>query len=189
VTAHLERLPVPEGIQGRWCPLCHQTSRRFRRCGEARMRLDAECAHCGALERHRLLWLFFHRRTDLFDGGQKSFLHVGPEHCLKEPLKQALGNGYSPAHLETSITAGGKDLSLPTADRSFDAVCCGDVLEQVHDDQRALNEFHRVLKDDGWLTLMVPTTVHESFEDPSLVDPYERLMAFGHKDRVRRYGT
>jgi len=37
------------------------------------------CPRCGGLERHRLVWLYFARRTDLFDGRSKRVLHIAPE--------------------------------------------------------------------------------------------------------------
>jgi ubiquinone/menaquinone biosynthesis C-methylase UbiE len=41
-------------------------------------------------------------------------------------------------------------------DQSYEAVWCAHVLEHVLDTGKALNEIHRVLKDDGWLFLSVP---------------------------------
>jgi hypothetical protein len=62
------------------------------------------------------------------------------------------------------------------------------VLEHVHDDRKAMREFVRVLKNDGWAIINVPIIAEETFEDPSIVDPQERLQAFGQEDHVRRYG-
>src|SRR5215212_9980290 len=67
---------------GRWCPVCERSSRRFARFGVV-PRQDARCGFCGSLERHRLVWLFFSRITDLFDGKVKRVLHVAPEECLE----------------------------------------------------------------------------------------------------------
>ena len=54
-------------------------------------------------------------------------------------------------------------------DRSFDAVYCNHVLEHVEDDRKALREFHRILRADGWAILMVPTYPGPTLEDPSIV--------------------
>jgi SAM-dependent methyltransferase len=72
--------------------------------------------------------------------------------------------------------------------QSFDVIYCGHVLEHVQDDRRAMREFHRVLRRNGWAILLVPITAEETFEDPSIVDPKQRLEAFGQEDHVRRYG-
>jgi SAM-dependent methyltransferase len=45
---------------------------------------------------------------------------------------------------------------IPTADKTFDAVLIGEVLEHLKEDARALSHIHRVLKDDGVLVVSVP---------------------------------
>ena len=78
------------------------------------------------------------------------------------------------------------DIQYP--DESFDVIYCSHVLEHVVDDRKAMSEFRRVLKSDGWAILLVPITVETTYEDPSIVDPAERLKHFGQDDHVRRYG-
>ena len=74
-------------------------------------------------------------------------------------------------------------------DRSFDVIYCSHVLEHVEDDRKAMGEFHRVLRDTGWAILLVPISSETTLEDPSAVDPEERLRLFGQADHVRRYGA
>jgi hypothetical protein len=69
---------------GRLCPVCGKQSSRFRTFGIV-PRVDAQCAHCDSLERHRLLALYVSRQTDLFDGARKKMLHVASESCF-EPM-------------------------------------------------------------------------------------------------------
>lgn len=52
--------------------------------------------------------------------------------------------------------------NLPFDDGSFDKVVCSEVLEHVPDDQRAMSELVRVLKDDGQLAVSVPTRFSET---------------------------
>jgi SAM-dependent methyltransferase len=185
--------PVRAGLArhygwGRHCTVCGSTVFRFEPFG-INPRPDARCGSCGALERHRLVWLFFQQRTDLFNGRQKRVLHVAPERALENKLQKRLGPGYLSADLfeprameEMDIT----DIQYP--DETFDVIYCSHVLEHVTDDRKAMTELHRVLKRDGWAVLLVPITADETFEDPSIVDPAERLEAFGQEDHVRRYG-
>lgn len=77
---------------------------------------------------------------------------------------------------------------VPCADQSFDVVYCSHVLEHVEDDRTAIKEFFRVLKNGGWAILLVPITAKATFEDRSIIDPEDRLRAFGQCDHVRRYG-
>jgi predicted SAM-dependent methyltransferase len=78
------------------------------------------------------------------------------------------------------------DIRYP--DQHFDVIYCSHVLEHVEDDRKAMREFHRVLRSDGWAILLVPITARETFEDPSITTPEERLKTFGQEDHVRRYG-
>ena len=171
----------------RSCPVCGNSSSRFRTSGII-PRPDAECAYCNALERHRFLWLYMTERTDLFDGKPKSMLHVAPEACLAPRFQQRVGEGYltadllEPAMVKMDITA----IQYPEA--SFDVIYCSHVLEHVPDDKKAMREFCRVLKPDGWAIVLVPITADKTIEDPSVTDPAERLRLFGQEDHVRRYG-
>ncbi|MCH7879304.1 MAG: ATP-grasp domain-containing protein [candidate division Zixibacteria bacterium] len=44
------------------------------------------------------------------------------------------------------------------------------------------------LKINGWAILLVPIFSEKTFEDPSIIEPLERLKAYGQEDHVRRYG-
>jgi SAM-dependent methyltransferase len=145
--------------------------------------------HCGAKERHRFVWLYFTRMTDLFDGRPKDVLHVAPEQCLEPRLRRQLGTGYVTADLfdpRAMVKMDVTDIHYP--DESFDVIYCSHVLEHVQDDLRAMREFYRVLKRGGWAVVLVPVSAVHTFEDPSVVDPAERRRLFGQDDHVRRYG-
>jgi SAM-dependent methyltransferase len=174
--------------KGRFCPVCGKSSRRFLQSGLV-SREDAQCVHCGALERHRFLWLFVARRTNLFDGKPPKMLHVAPELCFESRLKQRLGDNYLTADLFNPRAMVKMDITnIDYPDRSFDVVYCSHVLEHVQDDRKAMREFYRILKCNGWAILLVPITAARTFEDSSISDPEERLKVFGQKDHVRRYG-
>lgn len=179
---------VPYYGTGRWCPVCGKQSRRFRSDGIV-PREEARCVHCGALERHRFVWLYFKKSTNLFDGKARRILHVAPERCLEYRLKERLGNGYITADLLNPHVMVKMDITdIPYPNESFDVIYCSHVLEHVPDDKRAMKECYRVLKRDGWAILLTPITTKVTFEDPSIIDPHERLKAFGQEDHVRLYG-
>lgn len=184
---HKSKVPFCIGRQ-RLCPVCGKWSSRFCTYG-ATPREEAQCAHCGSLERHRLLWLFLERKTTLFDGQSKQLLHVAPEACLKTRLHNHLGSNYLSADLYGRRAMVKMDITeINYPDRSFDAIYCSHVLEHVPDDRKAMREFRRTLKDDGWAILLVPITAERTLEDPSITDPEERLRIYGQRDHVRRYG-
>ena len=172
----------------RYCPVCRMPSERFVEAGIV-PREDAKCLRCGARERHRLVWLYFERMTDLFNGHPKSMLHVAPEQAFEHLLKNRLGSGYLTADLHKSDAMVRMDITdIEYADETFDVIYCSHVLEHIPDDIRAIRELHRVLRSDGWAVLLVPITADKTFEDPSITEPTDRLRLFGNKDHVRKYG-
>lgn len=180
---------IPNLGAARYCPVCRMPARRFEEFGFV-ARPDARCLYCGALERHRLVWLYLHRMTDLFDGRAKKVLHVAPEAAFRDRLHSLLGDGYLSADLdnpEAMLKMDITDIHFP--DESFDVIYCSHVLEHVPDDRRALREFHRVLKADGWAVLLVPIRGERTLEDSSVTDPDDRLRLFGQADHVRQYGV
>ena len=175
--------------RGRYCPVCARHASHFEPFGIV-PRDDACCVWCGALERHRLVWLFLQRRTDFFSGTTpRKMLHVAPERCFAQRFRRVIGGGYLTADLlaeDVDVRMDICDMHLP--DNSFDIIYCSHVLEHVADDRRAMREFHRVLADTGWAVILVPISAAVTFEDPSITDRGERLRVFGQEDHVRRYG-
>jgi SAM-dependent methyltransferase len=179
---------VPYYGSGRFCPVCGMSSRRFRRFGSV-PREDAQCPHCGALERHRFVWLYMSRKTDLLKDTPKKMLHIAPESCLEPRFKERLGRDYVTADLHDPNAMVTMDITdIQFGDQSFDVIYCSHVLEHVQDDKKAMSELRRVLKNDGWAILLVPITGQRTVEGPSIVEPMERLRAFGQEDHVRKYG-
>jgi SAM-dependent methyltransferase len=171
----------------RYCPVCDSFSRRFKATG-IELRNDAQCPHCGSLERHRFLWCFLKRRTELFDGKSKSMLHIAPEPCLEAPLKDRIRN-YLTADLFNPRAMVKMDIcDIHYPDKSFDIIYCSHVLEHVPDDRRAIRELFRVLSTKGWAIINVPICKEITFEDPKIIDAHERLKMFGKEDHVRAYG-
>ncbi|MEZ5081931.1 MAG: methyltransferase domain-containing protein [Bacteroidales bacterium] len=174
--------------EGRICPVCGNSSRLFRSFGIIQ-RKDAQCVHCSSLERHRFVWLYFLRNTNLFDGSPKKMLHVAPERCFEQRLREKLKDDYITADIidpRVMVNMDITDIKYP--DQSFDVIYCSHVLEHVQDDRKAMKEFYRVLNNNGWAILLVPITSEVTYEDPSIVKPQDRLRAFGQEDHVRRYG-
>ena len=174
--------------KGRWCPICDTETRRFRPFGVDERREQAMCVHCGALERHRLVWLYFERHTDLFTLPPKRMLHIAPEPC-EGRIKRQVGSGYVSADLTDPTVDVRCDVTkIPYPDAAFDVVYCSHVLEHIPDDRQAMRELRRVLTPHGYAVFLVPITAATTFEDPTITDPRQRLLAFGQEDHVRRYG-
>ena len=170
------------------CPICGKTARSFLAYGVRNVVPERKCPKCGSLERHRAVWLFFQRRTNLFADPVR-MLHVSPEPFLSSRLATFENIDYLSADLDSSnamVTLDITDIGLP--DGSFDVIFASHVLEHIPDDRSAMRELHRVLRPGGWAVLQVPIWGPTTREDTSLVDPQERKRRFGHVDHVRMYG-
>lgn len=170
------------------CPCCNKHYRTFLPYNG---RQNAMCPGCASAERHRLLWLFLNKKTDLFSGYHK-VLHIAPEFILQQNLVKLDNIDYINADLDSPQATTKMDITaLPVANEAFDVILCSHVLEHIPDDRKALRELRRVLKPNGWAILNVPIDDkrESTFEDFSIVSPEERLQAFGQDDHVRIYGV
>lgn len=173
----------------RYCPLCKSHVRSFLPFGVITQRDNAKCPVYGCLERHRLAWLFFQNKTDLFDLKPKTLLHIAPETQLEYNFKQIPGLDYLSADLVNPNAMVKMNIAkIQYPNDSFDIIYCSHVLEHILDDRKAISEFCRVLKRGGWAVLQVPINADKTFEDPTITDPSERERVFGQGDHVRIYG-
>jgi glycosyltransferase involved in cell wall biosynthesis/SAM-dependent methyltransferase len=180
--------PEQPGKTPYFCPICRSRLERFRPFGTP-PRPGALCPNCTSLERHRALWLFLERRTNLLALSGLRLLHFAPEACLEPRFRQLLGKGYVTADLLDPRAGLRADITnLPFPDASFDLVYCSHVLEHVPDDGAAMRELLRVLVPDGLAVVMVPLAGAVTQEDLSVTDPDERARRYGQADHVRYYG-
>ena len=175
--------------RARYCPICKNYSRKFLNHGVER-RKDARCVSCGAVERHRLLWIFLKKKTDFFNNTlQSKMLHIAPEVIFAQRFKDQLGESYLSGDLNDDNAMEKMDITkIDYPDETFDIIYCSHVLEHVQNDLLAMRELFRVLSRDGWAILLVPIVAEKTFEDPAITDPEKRLSTYGHKDHVRNYG-
>lgn len=178
--------------RGRECPLCGSRRRKFMPYGYVTSREDALCPRCLALERHRMIWLWITRHTDLLERRPR-LLHIAPEVSLMRHLKPLYGNSsnYITADLESPLADLHFDVQqIPLSDGSVEVVICNHLLEHVEDDRVALRELHRILCHGGWGILLVPEDRRRAttFEDDSVTDREERTRLFGQYDHRRVYG-
>ena len=174
----------------RFCTVCETASERFQKGGTGKGRENARCPQCGSLERHRLLWLHLAERVwpSLTDR-KIDILHIAPEPFFVERLKFRPDVNYISGDIEMSQSMAKMDLTdIQFWDAQFDLVICSHVLEHIPDDQRAMREMHRILRDAGTLIVMVPLAGERTDEDFSITTPQERLERFGQADHVRIYG-
>ena len=172
------------------CPICERSAIRFLPFGLGRRR-NALCPNCGSLERHRMLWLYLARNSNLLRAPAK-VLHTAANPCLEGRLR-ALPNLqyrsldlYDPA---ADIKADIRD--MPFADASFDFLLSVHVLEHLEDDRPALAEVARILRPGGRAVIMVPydAALAATEEGGHITSPKERMVRFGHPYHFRNYGA
>ena len=178
--------------RGRRCPMCGCQRRKFLPYGYVTSREDALCPRCLALERHRMIWLWMERHTDLFES-RPHLLHIAPEVSLMRHFKRLYRGTerYITADLESPLADMHFDVQhIPMEDRSVDVVICNHLLEHVEDDRRAMGELYRIMRPGGWGIMVVPEDRGRAttFEDDTITDPQERTRLFGQYDHRRVYG-
>lgn len=181
--------------RGRECPVCGSHYRCFMPYGytDAGSRENALCPSCLSLERHRLLWMWLERHTDMITS-LPVVLHVAPEVCLMRKFRRAYKEcpeRYITADLESPLADLRMDIqAIPLADQSVDVIFCNHILEHVEDDRLAMREMWRVMRRGGWGVLLSPVdlSLDKTFEDDTITDPEERTRIFGQYDHRRNYG-
>jgi SAM-dependent methyltransferase len=170
------------------CPCC---GRRFRKFRAANNRPAARCPFCDSAERHRALWLYLRDEMRLPDATERQrVLHFAPEPQIADRLADLDTLDYTTADLADVAMEQMDMTDIPRPDGSFDIVIVNHVLEHIPDDAAALREVARVLRPGGLFLTMHPVqdSLAQTYEDPTITSPAERLRHFGQDDHVRVYG-
>lgn len=175
------------------CPCCGKSSRIFLPFNKKYP--NVMCPRCGSHERHRLMWLYLENKTKVLSKinlpEKVKVLHFAPEYFISKKLIQYDHIDYVSTDLCSSLAMVKFDITdIPYKDNLFNVILCSHVLEHVEDDRKAMQELFRVLKKGGWAILQVPIdrSRHETFEDPNINTPEDRLRFYGEPDHMRFYG-
>lgn len=172
-----------------FCPCCEGHFREFLPLRNY-PNLFVMCPRCESLERHRLLWMYFKERTNIF-AENVELLHIAPEFCFQKIFEAMPNIHYITADLKSRYAKVKMDITkIQYEDNLFDAVLCNHVLEHIEEDKKAMREIFRTLKPGGWAILQSPIDLKriETFENPNVISPEERKRFFGQSDHVRIYG-
>jgi SAM-dependent methyltransferase len=193
-----------------YCPICDKTYRKFFDGGfdlEVIIKMQIIgggrrkaiiCPGCASNDRDRLIHqlLMQHEFTQLVQG---KILHIAPEPALydwflqhlKKPDQYHQGVKYHEGFYYRKHIQLMDIHEIPFPDNTFDLVICNHVLEHVDDDQKAMQEIKRVLKNGGKAILQVPWSplLDQTIEDIHLQSDQERELKFGQFDHVRLYGN
>ncbi|SRX54277.1 methyltransferase domain-containing protein [Aequorivita sp. CIP111184] len=175
-----------------FCPVNDKKYRTFIKDGKLLLSLDL-----GARERHRFIWHYIASRTKLFTEEGIKLLHISPEYCFYEKLKEKKNIQYfpvdkfEPGYDYLSLTKDFDLLNTGLLAEQYDFIICNHVLEHITDDKVAIANLFKVLKKDGTAIISVPILENDAptYEDNSITTPKERKQHFGQWDHVRYYGT
>ena len=164
------------------CNVCNKNLRKFilLKSGEKL------CPYCGSSSRNRRLWKIL---KSVFIRSDIRILHFSPSRSLKRFLSKDPSLNYITSDFLGEFDADEhyNITKINESDNSFDLIICYHVLEHVEDDQAALSELYRILKEGGSCIIQTPFKDGEIYEDDSIITAEDRLKHFGQEDHLRIY--
>ena len=118
-----------------------------------------------------------------------SILHLTPETGIQKTLDKLFTN----CNYQSSIFGDESPLNVDIEDEikgKFDIIICSHILEHVENDKIALRNLYNALNPKGFILFLVPLHKEIDFtiQDPRIISPRERKVAYGEEDHVRQYG-
>ncbi len=164
------------------CPICDRNLKKFIELENG----DLLCPFCGSRARTRRLFTYL-QENDLLKG---KILHFSPSRSLYRVLKKNAGIDYVSTDFEDQFIADHRfDITnIDCEEGTFDLVVCYHILEHIEEDEKAIRELHRVLKQNGLCLIQTPFKEGSSiYEDKTITSRKDRLKEFGQEDHVRIY--
>ncbi len=144
------------------------------------------CPNCESRPRDRNIALFLEKNSFRLEG--KKVLHLAPEWPLFRKLRNEPGYVGGDILRRRNANAIVDITSINFPSKHFDFLICNHVLEHVQDDNKAMKECHRVLKDGGIGVFSVPLSGEQKTWEPPAgmsVPEIEAVVGWDHK---RFYG-
>lgn len=147
---------------------------------------DKLCPNCGSSSRDRRLYNLI---TEKFLTNGMSILDFSPSRSYYRKFKKNASINYQASDLSNNFIAQHKfDLTkVELEDNIFDLIICYHVLEHIIDDNKAISELYRILKNECFCLIQTPFKEGEIYENSEIFTPEDRLKHFGQEDHVRIY--
>ncbi len=176
------------------CNICDWQGETFKDldCGYGRVYKRALCPDCKSQPRHRSIYKYITENEIIPRKRSLKLLHFAPEKIFTDLFRSYSNIDYLSADIDPKKAMRAEDITnLSFSDSSFDVIFCIHVLEHVADDNKAMREMHKVLKEDGFALLDVPINykLDKTYENPSIINPVERTKAFWQWNHLRLYGV
>lgn len=147
---------------------------------------DLICPSCGSLGRQRRLWSIL--KDGLMPAKNASILHFSPSKIIQKKLKASHPNYVTTDYNGKLKADKSYDITqIDAPDASYDFIICYHVLEHIVDDQKAMAELFRILKNEGIIVVQTPYKDGEIYEDYHITTDEGRKKHFGQEDHVRVY--
>ena len=130
--------------RGAECPVCGAKYRKFLPYGYVHARANALCPKCLSLERHRLLWLYLTRETDLLKCYPRT-LHIAPEVCIMRHLLEHVADDRRALHeLYRILKPGGWGILLSPVEADYEQTFEDDTITDPDERTRIFGQYdHR----------------------------------------------
>ena len=154
-TVELETDEITEDYS-KYCNVCYTPAEKFLEYNISGIK--RRCPNCNSLERNRVFLSIYRSHFEKKHTiREKSILHISPGGAESKILRMLGGDNITtmdinPAY-HADVTCDLMDMKNHISDNSYDCVYESYTLCFVHDDNKALQEIHRVLKPDGRLFL------------------------------------
>ena len=139
------------------CPLCNYENHYFLHFSNSNeISWNSACQNCDSRSRHRGLYFLYKKYLNKSIG--KKILHFAPEKHLSNVIKgigcnQYYTTDYNMAHVsfpEEDVQA------LKFKNKTFDIIFINHVFEHVPNDDLAMKEISRILKNNGFVIITIP---------------------------------
>lgn len=160
-------------------------------CLETLNKDEYTCPNCLASDRDRLMVSFL-KKLELEEAvGRERMLQIAPSKAIESWIY-----GNCPGLLYDSTDLYMENVSFQAdiqdmhqiKEESYDYFICSHVLEHVEDDQKAMRELYRILKEDGMGLFLVPLDLNVKSTDEEFgLSEAENWRRFGQGDHCRRY--
>lgn len=152
-------------------------------------RKNVICPSCGCLDRNRWVYWVLKKHTEIFTE-KCSVLHIAPEKSIREHIQSNENCDYYSGDIEPGKAMHVVDITnIQFKENFFDYIVINHVLEHIPDEEKAIQELKRVLKEDGKIIMSVPICIDmNTYENKNIRTKKERLREFGQEDHIRLYG-
>lgn len=148
------------------------------------------CPICGASDRIRWIDIVIEKYTDLYKAIPCHVLHIAPEEIIEKKLRNNKKCNYLSGDIEPGRADEVVDVTkMQFTDKKFDYIIMNHVLEHVPNEEKAIQEIKRCIKDNGLFIVSFPICLdRDTFEDSNIKSEEDRLKLYGQKDHCRLYG-